>query len=123
MPFEDVARTRNLTVELDLTEGTMEVDADLFAHALENVCSNAFRHAGTLVRITYDGTTLRVANDGDIPDARDVGHLFERFHTTAQSSGGTGIGLALTKEICELHGVSIAATIEGDLLVIAFGLG
>jgi signal transduction histidine kinase len=123
MPFEDVARTRSLVVELDLAEGTMEVDADLFAHALENVCSNAFRHAGTLVRIAYDGTTLKVANDGDIPGKQEVSHIFERFHTSARSTGGTGIGLALTKEICELHGITLTATIEGDQLVITFDLG
>ena len=123
MPFEDIARKRNLTVELDLAEGQVDIDADLFAHALENVCSNSFRHAGTLVRISYDGATLLVANDGDIPDERDVAHLFERFHTSAQRAGGTGIGLALTKEICDLHGFTVAAAIEAGLLVVTFGLG
>ena len=121
MPLEGAVRTKGIDVELDLAPGEVLADPDLFDHALSNVLTNAIRHAGTCVRITYDGTRLSVWNDGVMPDPAQVPHLFDRFHTG--EGGSTGIGLAIAKEIAELEGWRISARCVDDGLEIAFDLG
>ena len=120
MPFEGIVRTRGLDVELALSDGDISADADLFGHALENVFSNAIRHANSCVCISYDGTRIVVSNDGELPSASDAEHLFDRFFTSAQ--GGTGIGLAYAREIVELHGWSIKATVGEERFEVVIDL-
>ena len=117
MPFEGVVRARGLDVQLELGEGSVRADPDLFAHALENLFSNATRHAQDLVWVRYAADVLSVLNDGDLPDAAEVAAMFDRFR--AGSSGGTGIGLALTREIATLHGWSVDAALEDGLLCVS----
>ena len=118
MPLEGAVRTRGIEVELDLAPGEVMADSSLFDHALSNVLTNAVRHAGTRIRVTYDGTRLAVWNDGGAPEAEQLSHLFDRFH--AGEGGSTGIGLAIAKEVANLHGWSIAARRVDDGLEIAF---
>lgn len=120
MPFEGIVRTRNLDVRLELAEGSVWADPDLLEHAVENVISNAVRHASTFVAIRYDGATLCVENDGSIPNPEELDHIFDRFHTGTE--GGSGVGLALTHEIMMLHGWRIVAerTEQTLLITIAF---
>jgi ABC-type multidrug transport system ATPase subunit len=114
MPFENIAASKNLDVTLDLGSGTVEADEDLLSHALENILSNAFRHAHSFVVVRYQDQMLTVTNDGKMPAQEDVDHLFDRYHSGSTSEGGTGIGLALTKEIVELHGWQIGARITSE---------
>lgn len=83
-----------------------------------NLVSNAvkFTDQGTItVRADLDGTYLSVSvtdTGPGVPD--DQKHrIFERFsrgsHTVALERGGIGLGLAISKTICTLHG--------GDLIV------
>ena len=114
MPFEGMVSMRGLSIDLDLEDEVIVADPDLLGHALENVLSNAIRHAASIVRVRADGHLIEVANDGDLPDADALAHLFDRFFTG--SSTGTGIGLAYAREIVELHGWSIDAGVAGGMV-------
>ena len=118
MPLEGVVRTKGIDVQIDLAAGEVMADPGLFDHALSNVLSNAVRHAATCVRVTYDGARLAVWNDGEVPDANQIPHLFDRFH--AGEGGSTGVGLAIAKEIASLHGWGIAARAVDGGLEVAF---
>ena len=113
MPFEGLVRTRGLDVQLELGPGSIEADVALLGHALENVFSNAVRHAATCVRVSCDAHELCVWNDGtedSLPTPQELEGLFERYRTG--SGGSTGIGLALAHEIVALHGWQLTAALE-----------
>jgi signal transduction histidine kinase len=118
MPLEGAVRAKGLQVELELAPGEVELDPELMGHALENVLSNAVRHAERLLRVSFDGQALVVANDGTMPRPEDVDHLFDRFRTS--EGGSTGLGLAIAREVVELHGWQLSARLEGELLCVSF---
>jgi len=90
------------------------VDRVMWEQILTNLLSNAFKHTfeGTIeVRIdaTEDGgARLTVRDSGTGIPAQEVPRLFERFHRVqsarSRSIEGTGIGLALVRELTLLHG-------------------
>ncbi|WP_030451152.1 DUF4153 domain-containing protein [Herbidospora cretacea] len=94
-------------------------DPSLLAQVLANLLDNAVRHSppgGTVTltsRASADGTLeIEVADEGPgIPPA-DRQRVFERFSRLdagrAADAGGAGLGLAIAKEIAELHGGTIA---------------
>lgn len=116
MPFEATVRSKGLDVMLDVVPGTVEADPALLDHAVTNIISNAVRHAARAIRVTYDGSALRVWNDGNVPTSEQLEHLFDRFYTG--EGGSTGIGLAYAREIVSLHGWSIDARVyDGGLAI------
>jgi signal transduction histidine kinase len=97
-------------------------DADALRRLVENLRSNAQRH-GTEVEVSTstDGhlAVLDVDDNGPgIPEA-DRERVFERWvrldQSRARPGGGTGLGLALVREICRAHG--------GDVTVLVSPMG
>jgi signal transduction histidine kinase len=75
------------------------------------------RCAAFRVSDTPSAVEIAVEDTGIGITAEDISKLFQRF-TQLQSgftkqSGGTGLGLALTKQLVELHGGQIWVTSEG----------
>jgi signal transduction histidine kinase len=110
--------TRDVHVQSDLPDRPVlaKVDADLLKQALLNVVLNgaqAMAEGGKLqVRLAEDGrmASLSIHDEGNgIPDdVRDK--IFDLYFTTKKD--GSGIGLAMTYRIVELHNGSIE--VESD---------
>ncbi|HEX6053932.1 MAG TPA: two-component regulator propeller domain-containing protein, partial [Gemmatimonadaceae bacterium] len=109
-------------------------DPDHLERALSNLLSNAFKFTpdGGAVRITVtdDETSphITVRDSGPGIPASELGRVFDRFHraSTAGTTPGTGIGLALARELVVLHGGSITAESEegfGSTFTIALRKG
>ena len=92
-------------------------DPDLLSRAVENLVSNAIKYSPPGTEVVVSATSgepavsIAVADQGyGIPEA-DLGRIFEKFFRVprAQDAGvpGTGLGLALVREIAELHGGSV----------------
>ena len=62
---------------------------------------------------TPETVTLTVTNEGEIPETK-LNSIFDKFFRldSARSSdtGGAGLGLAIAKEIVEVHGGTILAS-------------
>ncbi|MGO9481684.1 MAG: sensor histidine kinase [Candidatus Kryptoniota bacterium] len=95
---------------------TLEVivaDPVKFKQILYNLLSNAISHspAGSTVALeivkAVDGIEMKVIDKGLGIKKEDLDKLFKPFSQLNASDGGTGLGLALTKKLVELHGGSI----------------
>ena len=117
--LEPLARRKGLTLETDLPAGMPLVmaDSDRVRQVLLNLLSNAikFTDAG---RISVRGRALdgfaevTVSDSGaGIPESAHH-YIFESFRQVDGSStrrhGGVGLGLAIVRQILELHGGSIS---------------
>lgn len=80
-----------------------------------NLVSNALRHARSTIEVSVsvEGTRLVIAveDDGDGVALADRERIFDRFvrldEARARDGGGSGLGLALAKEIVLQHGGSL----------------
>jgi len=99
--------------------GTLRGDPEALTQVLRNLVGNARRHAGRDGRVALSVSahgsrlTIRVDDDGPgIPPAERE-RVFDRFHRSEAArdrrSGGAGLGLAIAREIVELHGGRIWA--------------
>ena len=105
------------------TEGDLRADVDRrwIRQVFANLLSNAVKYSpdGSEVRVWLTGdassVTVRVSDRGPGIPAEFQPQMFQMFARAAgQQVSGNGIGLALTREIVELHGGSISfETAEG----------
>ncbi|MCI0766187.1 HAMP domain-containing sensor histidine kinase [Bacillus sp. TL12] len=82
-----------------------------------NLLHNAYQHSYEqsiiTVRAYQNGNTfsISVQDEGEGIPQEDIPHIFDRFYrvdkSRARATGGKGIGLAVVKEIVELHSGSI----------------
>jgi signal transduction histidine kinase len=123
--------TRDVHVQSDLPDRPVlaKVDADLLKQALLNVVLNgaqAMAEGGTLeVRLAQDGrmASLSIHDQGGgiPPEIRDK--IFDLYFTTKKD--GSGIGLAMTYRIVELHNGSIEVqsdALHGTTFILRFPL-
>jgi signal transduction histidine kinase len=103
-------------VVTEVPSGLMvKADAHAFERILGNLLSNAakFSPRGTRIEIAGrpegSGVVLAVRDHGPGIPEEALPRVFERFYRGTQTTRGTGIGLAVVKDLVELHG----GTVEG----------
>jgi len=123
--MEAAARAKGQRFDVSVAEGSgLLLDPTRVRQILLNLLSNAvkFTPTGGVVALRTDLTDgdllIEVADNGiGIPlEARDrVFGMFERLHEGRVNAAGTGLGLALTKRLVELHGGTISyESVEGQ---------
>ncbi len=99
---------------------TLSADAEQIEKVLLNLLSNAvkFTGSGGIIDVSLNqvaGAAQIVVRDSGVGiAAADLPHIFDRFYqadsTSTRRYEGTGIGLALVKELVDLHGGEISLT-------------
>ncbi|KAL5511938.1 hypothetical protein ACEPAH_5157 [Sanghuangporus vaninii] len=106
-------------VDCDTTDRKQAyIDPDFWEKILFNLIGNAFKYTlrgsiHVIVRYDSDRAYFHVKDTGvGIPQS-DIDKIFDRFHRVqaiARCHEGTGIGLALTRELVKLHGGTLTVT-------------
>ncbi len=103
---------RSLTIELDSSVKSLEMDSRLMELAISNLLTNGGRYATSAVRVSVAETDehFRVAVEDDGPgiaesDREAVFKAFSRLDDSRnRETGGYGLGLAIVARIAALHG-------------------
>ena len=118
------ARTRGVRLELgtESSDRTIWGDAHRLEIVLTNLVSNAIKFTPSggrvLIRVRDldDRVRVEIEDDGPGISREDLPRVFERFFRSdrvdRRRGGGVGIGLALAKELVELHGGVIGVDSE-----------
>ncbi|MDQ6742122.1 MAG: response regulator [Candidatus Dormibacteraeota bacterium] len=114
-----------LQVSVDEAVGTMRADLTKLRQSLFNLLSNAskFTRQGsitlTVERQTLDGVdsiTFAVRDSGIGMTPEELSKLFQAFSqaraSTSQEFGGTGLGLVITRQFCQLMGGDVSVESE-----------
>lgn len=121
--FRSAFEAAGLTLDVD-TAGVTErawVDRDLWEKIVLNLLSNAFKHTfegGVRVSLRQhdEEFELTVRDTGTGIPAEEQGRVFDRFHRVtgarSRTHEGTGIGLALVRELTTLHHGRVALESE-----------
>jgi len=105
--FEEIYQDRDIRLTYTLNNKEIYANAYLAEILLSNLLTNAIRHnyVGGRIVITLTENSLTVQNTGDETSLNDE-KIFARFHKSS-SSEGSGLGLTISKEICESFGFSL----------------
>ena len=125
--FKPMLKEKNLTCNLQIPDDLMlRCDANKIQRAFDNLLRNAviYSYPDTEVNVTVvrqnDDVVIKFINHGDTISKENLERIFEQFYrldiSRSTSSGGAGLGLAISKRIIELHHGTITASSENDLI-------
>lgn len=118
--FDGLAEQNQINYHVHLPEENIIgfTDADKLEKIVVNLLSNAFRFTAANGTVSFlmeqDGKRLRftVQDDGTGIPKEQLDKIFDRFQQVDGTSGGTGIGLALVKDMLQLHKGQISVQSE-----------
>ncbi|MEO6285725.1 MAG: two-component regulator propeller domain-containing protein [Dyadobacter sp.] len=148
--FSAMAQSRGITYQVSVPQGNLWLyfDADKLEKILNNLLSNAFKFTPDNGRVTVSLllvanleeqkktsekpnilVELKVTDSGSGIPTEQLERIFDRFHQLGNSGDrqaeGSGIGLALTRELVELHQGAItvlSAVGQGSEFVVSLPL-
>ena len=118
---------QNNSIELDFDENTtIYADPEKLARVFSNILKNAvtYSYPNTKIIVSVENTEKHIAilfqNQGETIPAEKISSLFDKFYRLDEArisdTGGTGLGLAIAKEIVLLHGGTIEAKSENEII-------
>ncbi|MBM1181970.1 Alginate biosynthesis sensor protein KinB [Pseudomonas lundensis] len=110
--FADRANAKDVEFVIDLQSPLPRLNADQaqLERVLDNLIDNALRHTpiGGQIRLQArrhgERVIISVEDNGEGIAYSQQGRIFEPFVQVGRKKGGAGLGLALCKEIVQLHG-------------------
>jgi two-component system sensor histidine kinase VanS len=116
--FYPIFHERGLTCRMDFEEVEVICDVDkmerVFDNLLKNIANYSYSDSEIMLSLKKageKGMQLTTVNRGKTIPPEKVAHLFEQFFrvdgSRSSETGGTGLGLAVSKEIVTLHGGTI----------------
>lgn len=105
---------------------TIKCDVNKLQRVFDNLLRNAVFYSikNSTIEITAEqngtGTAIRFTNYGDTIPKEKLERIFEQFYrldaARATNNGGAGLGLAIAKQIVELHNGTISAKSKDEMI-------
>jgi signal transduction histidine kinase len=122
----DGGEERDVQISTELAEGlTLSADGPKLERVVENLVENARKYtpSGGEIRIrsaaSGDRVLIQVANAAPDMNQDELPRLFERFYRRDRSRGsssGSGLGLPIARDLIELHGGTLEASLsDGEI--------
>jgi len=118
------AKQIDLDLQLDSSVGEVSGDPDRLQQLAWNLISNAIKFTPKGGRVIVSLTRVRSHIEITVSDTglgiapEFLPHVFDRFiqadGTSTRSFGGLGLGLAIVRQLVELHGGTVRAESEGE---------
>ncbi|MDR0885881.1 MAG: HAMP domain-containing histidine kinase [Clostridiales Family XIII bacterium] len=126
--FSPMLAEKNLTCHLEVASDIMiKLDVGKMQRVFDNLLRNAisYSYAGSEIHIFVHADeanlSIRFVNHGDTIPEEKLSRIFEQFYrldsSRASRSGNAGLGLAIAKEIVELHRGTIEAISADDTII------
>lgn len=127
--LEPKAQDKSISMSLSIPHTVslvLDGDQDHLRQVFTNLVENGIKYADVggkvdvQVRRLYEQLVVTVSNTGPGIHPDDLPHIFERFYradvSRARSTGGFGLGLAISKAIVEAHQgrITVASNAEGE---------
>lgn len=121
--FNQMASEKGIRLQTDVPHRLIEADGDRLEQVFTNLIGNAIAHTDSgEIRIEAteeaDGLRIQLTDTGHGIPKEDLPFVFERFYKadkarTSGSKAGTGIGLAIVKNVVDAHHgkVSVSSTL------------
>lgn len=122
--FSELALRQGVKLEgsVDSNVDPVMMDTQRIGRVLNNLIGNALRHTPAEGRVnvharrTASGVEVRVSDTGEGIRPEDLPHVFESFYrgekSRSRSTGGAGLGLAISRGIVQAHGGEIKVQSE-----------
>ena len=125
--FQPMLHEKNLNCSLMVPADIMiRCDADKIQRVFDNILKNAVTYSfeGTDIDIAVVGegevVEITFTNHGNTIPEEKLERIFEQFYrldvSRSTGSGGAGLGLAIAKQIIELHNGTIMARSENEMV-------
>ncbi len=123
--YSELNTKPTLTIRAELPRKDIRTlfDPEIIQHIVDNILSNAYKYSQTgdiVLRLDYQKeglstyAVIKVQDSGPGIAPEHLERIFDKFYQVPRAiSQGTGVGLALTKELVSIHGGKI--TVESVL--------
>lgn len=129
--FQYLGKQKDIAYRIALPKVTEPswYDRDMMEKIVLNLLSNAFKHTEEDGEVAFKATlkngerlVLEVRNTAPSLSQEELTNVFDRFYQVSPQSEGSGIGLALVKELVSLHKGSIQAWKEEEQVIFKVSL-
>ena len=111
---EKLLNDKNIKINYKSDE-IYEIEGDYFRleQVIDNLLSNAMNHAKEKINITIENRVVIIENDGEHISEDKINLIWDMFYkedeSRERSERRSGIGLAIVKNILELHNMEFGA--------------
>jgi signal transduction histidine kinase len=120
--FDELIKGKNLNLNYTLDDVSLNINKELAELLFNNLLSNAIQHnhnEGT-IECKLESTTFSIANSGPALTFKSA-NIFDRFQKGSHSEG-SGLGLAVAKQICDASDLTITYVYTNNKHKIVLGL-
>lgn len=114
--YKQRAQQKNIAIDVQASQPLVaNVDPARLKQILSNLLDNALRvspeHSKIVMKLerTHDTLSIVIEDEGPGIPEKLITHIFERYMQNKDTSGSSGLGLAIVATLVDLHGGSVSA--------------